>query len=142
MKKSFIGAAILVYCTLGTGFAAQTWQSLDANQRQALAPLAQQWHTLPEKQQQGLLRIAKRYPTLTPAEKQRLQKKLIAWSKLTPEQRKAAREKYRTFRKNPIQKHERVKQWVKQKEPKKQLVAPASGIPPAITSAVLAPAKN
>lgn len=142
MRNSLIGAVILIYCTINTGFAAQTWQSLDNNQRQALAPLAQQWHTLPEKQQQGLLRIAKRYPTLTPAEKQRLQKKLIVWSKLTPEQRKAAREKYRTFRKNPIQKHERVKQLVKQKEPKKQLAVPASSIPPVTTSAVLAPPKN
>lgn len=109
MNRRLLGALALLLITQSS-FATQLWQTLDASQQQALAPVAQQWSTFSDKQQRALLRVAKRYPSLSPTEKQRLQKKLTAWSKLTPEQRNAAREKYQAFKQNPALKEIHVRQ--------------------------------
>lgn len=144
MKNAILCIFAILCCASNIVFAAQTWQSLDANQRQALAPLAQQWATFSEKQQLALLRVAKRYPTLTLLEKQRLQKKLIAWSKLTPEQRKAAREKYQALNKNPAAKHAQATRLGKPKQPKENGSQPVviSSVSPIPASAIATPIKN
>lgn len=144
MKNAIFCILTILCCASNIVYAAQTWQSLDANQRQALAPLAQQWATFSEKQQQALLRVAKRYPTLTAPEKQRLQRKLIAWSKLTPEQRKAAREKYQALNKNPAAKHAQATRLDKSKQTKESGLQPVvlSSVPPIPASAIVMPVKN
>ncbi|MDD4963397.1 MAG: DUF3106 domain-containing protein [Gallionella sp.] len=106
MKYFITAILLLVFGFAQPAYAATTWQSLNASQREALLPLAKQWEKLPDLQQRNLLRMAKHYPNLTPAQKQRFQNKLIAWSKLTPEQRKIARERYRSLSKDELAKRQ------------------------------------
>jgi hypothetical protein len=69
----------------------ETWSSLSAPQRGALAPLARDWDHLPADNRRKWLEVASRFPAMTPQQRERIQERMTEWSRLSPEQRGEAR---------------------------------------------------
>jgi hypothetical protein len=107
-----IGMVLLMTSTLAE---AEVWAQLTPIQREALAPLSQEWNSLPSKRQQHYLSLANGYATLTPPQKAAFTERLAKWHHLTPEQRQLAREKFKHFKKLPVEKREEVKRMIKEK---------------------------
>jgi len=97
LLRNFLGLLLLAAACLPLAAQAQSWESLNTQQKEALGPLSSTWNSLPEKQQTHFLAIAKHYPKLTPQKQQLLHSRMETWSKLTPEQRNRAREKIQGF---------------------------------------------
>ena len=132
LLRNFLALLLLVAACLPFTAHAQahvpvrTWDTLNMQQKEALAPLSSTWNSLPEKQHKNFLSIAENYPKLTPQKQQRLHEQMEKWSKLTPEQRNRAREKYKAFNKVPAEQREAVKKMVREQ----QASQAASSIPP------------
>jgi len=86
-----------------------SWNSLTAQQKQALAPLAKDWAGYPADRKQKWLVFADKFQKMKPEDQQRAQEKMAAWTKLTPEQRLAARENY--IRSNKLPPEQRAQKW-------------------------------
>ena len=113
------------------------WASLNADQQQALAPLAGEWDKLSKPHKAKWLGIAKRYPEMKPEEQKRVQDRMQKWTKLTPEQRWQAREQYRSIAKiAPDRRREELRRyWAEYqalpREEKRMFDVPPNYMPPA-----------
>lgn len=112
------------------------WASLNADQQQALAPLAGEWDKLSQQHKAKWLGIAKRYPAMQPEEQKRVQERMQKWTKLTPEQRWQAREQYRSIGKMaPDRREELRRYWAEYQalppHEKRMFDVPPSYMPPA-----------
>jgi Protein of unknown function (DUF3106) len=87
------------------------WAALNADQQQALAPLAGQWNKLSKPHKTKWLGIAKRYPSMNPEEQKRAQARMQRWAKLTPQQRDQAREQYRSLGKMAPDRREELRRF-------------------------------
>src|SRR5690349_6154944 len=87
-----------------------SWEQLNRQQREVLAPLAQEWNCMDAAKRKKWLGIAKRYPKMSEREQQRAQLQMRDWYSLTPEQREIVREKYKTIKKLPPDKRQEIKQ--------------------------------
>jgi Protein of unknown function (DUF3106) len=72
--------------------ALRPWGSLDAGQRDILAPLQGQWDTLPPRQQQDMLDRARHWSELPPDRRQEIRERIQRWQQMTPEQREQVRQ--------------------------------------------------
>jgi len=122
------------------------WASLNADQQQALAPLAGEWDKLSKPHKTKWLGIAKRYPAMQPEEQQRVQTRMQKWTKLTPEQRWQAREQYRSIGKlAPDRREELRRYWAEYQalppHEKRMFDVPPSYTPPAERRQRSAPVK-
>lgn len=135
-------AAFAAFALAATGaFAAPKdrgpqWSSLDAAQKQALAPLAGEWDKLGKRHKTKWLGIAKRYPTMKAEEQKRVQMRMQRWAKLTPEQRDQAREQYRSLGKiAPDRREELRRHWAEYQalppHERRMYDVPPSYVPPA-----------
>jgi hypothetical protein len=147
-----VALAALLLALAMPGFAAPKdrgpqWSSLDAAQRQALAPLAAEWDKLSKPHKTKWLGIAKRYPAMKPEEQQRVQKRMQRWAKLTPEQRDQARERYRSLGKMaPDRREELRRQWAEyqslQPHERRMFDVPPGYLPPSQRRQRSAPVKQ
>lgn len=69
----------------------QTWASLSASQKEALAPLAKEWDQLDGARKGKWLEIAARYPSLPEEHRQRLRERMVEWTRMSPAERQRAR---------------------------------------------------
>ncbi|MDH0864278.1 DUF3106 domain-containing protein [Mitsuaria sp. GD03876] len=69
----------------------QTWASLSASQKEALAPLSKEWDQLDGARKGKWLEIAARYPTLPAEHQQRLRERMVEWTRMSPAERQRAR---------------------------------------------------
>lgn len=67
------------------------WNALNAEQRNALRPLASLWPTLRSEHQRKWLALAYNFDRMSPDEQATLQSRMAEWAKLTPAQRTQAR---------------------------------------------------
>ena len=77
---------------------ARPWNSLDATQRDLLAPLQADWNTLPPKRQAHLLRRAQRWSTLPAERRAAIRERITRWQQMTPQEREQARANRGKFR--------------------------------------------
>lgn len=140
MKFNYRAAIILlasflvVLPSLATGMTVTlSWQELNPQQQQILAPLENDWSSLSKKQQDNFIGIAKRYPQLTPIQQQRLQGRMAKWSKLTPAQRQRARDRFLSVKQLPPEKRAAEKQALRERQEKRHPLA-ASAVQPVATS--------
>jgi hypothetical protein len=134
-------AALLLLAFAGTALAAPKdrgpqWAALNADQQQALAPLAGEWDKLSKPHKTKWLGIAKRYPAMQAEEQKRVQMRMQKWAKLTPEQRDQAREQYRSIGKlAPDRRDELRRHWAEYQSlpphEKRMFDVPPSYVPPA-----------
>ena len=75
-----------------------TWQSLNAAQQGALAPLRRDWATIDGPRKQKWLELAGRFSSMPDAERQRVQTRMTAWARLTPDERGRARLQFQESR--------------------------------------------
>ncbi|WP_342617267.1 DUF3106 domain-containing protein [Rhodoferax sp. GW822-FHT02A01] len=68
-----------------------TWESLDKNQRIALAPLEKSWPGLSEGQKRKWLAIVKTYASLGTQEQEKMHSRMVEWAALSPRDRELAR---------------------------------------------------
>jgi|SRR3954447_3219873 hypothetical protein len=87
-----------------------SWEQLNGQQKEVLAPLAQEWNSMDATKRKKWLGVAKRYPGMTPEDQHRTQLQMRDWYSLTPEQREIVREKYKTIKKLPPDKRQVIKQ--------------------------------
>jgi hypothetical protein len=71
-----------------------TWNELNPQQQQSLAPLAGTWRTLSEAHKRKWLALSKNYHSMPPAEQARLHSRMGEWANLSPQQRTIARMNY------------------------------------------------
>lgn len=67
------------------------WNSLNANQRHALAPLERDWSNIDAARRAKWIEIANRLPSMPADERQRMQARMTEWARLTPDERGRAR---------------------------------------------------
>ncbi|SPE35180.1 putative Membrane protein [Burkholderiales bacterium] len=72
-----------------------TWAQLNAEQREALSPLAGDWDKFDDTRKKKWLDIAVHYKNLSPDGQQRMHERMPDLAKLTPEQRTRARENFK-----------------------------------------------
>ena len=105
-----------------------SWHSLNASQREALAPLQQEWPRMDPLSKRKWLALAERFPTMPAAERARIQTRMSDWAALTPKQRGKARLHFQEARRLP--KIDREAKWQAYQalpaEQKKQLAARAA----------------
>ena len=68
-----------------------TWQSLNANQKTALAPLHKLWPEISEAQKRKWLALSVNFSDRSAEEQAKMQARMKDWAKLTPQQRALAR---------------------------------------------------
>jgi hypothetical protein len=68
-----------------------TWQSLNANQKAALAPLHKLWPEISEAQKRKWLALSVNFSDRSDEEQEKMQARMKEWAKLTPKQRALAR---------------------------------------------------
>ena len=68
-----------------------SWNTLNAEQREALRPLASLWPTLRPEHQRKWLALAYNFDRMSADEQSTLQSRMAEWAKLTPAQRTQAR---------------------------------------------------
>ena len=68
-----------------------TWESLDKNQKIALAPLEKSWPGLSEGQKRKWLAIVKTYASLGAQEQEKMHSRMVEWAALSPKDRELAR---------------------------------------------------
>jgi hypothetical protein len=71
------------------------WAELNADQKEALGPLAADWDHYNPVRKKKWLEIAARYKDLSPEGQQRMHERMPELAKLTPEERKVARENFK-----------------------------------------------
>jgi hypothetical protein len=71
-----------------------TWNELNAQQQQSLAPLAATWRTLSESHKRKWLALSRNYHRMPPEEQARLHSRMGEWANLSPQQRTIARMNY------------------------------------------------
>lgn len=67
------------------------WDSLTAQQRGALAPLARDWVSIDAQRKSKWLEVASRFPKMPADEQQRVQARMTEWARLSPAERTRAR---------------------------------------------------
>lgn len=77
------------------------WNSLSAEQKSALKPLASQWRGLSPEHQRKWVALTHNFNRMSPEEQETLQGRMGEWAKLTPTQRNQARMNYFEIRKVP-----------------------------------------
>lgn len=76
---------------------AHPWDSLNASQRDMLAPLQKTWDTLSPRRQTHMLRRSEKWATLPAEKREEIREHIAHWQEMTPEQRKQARENRHKF---------------------------------------------
>ncbi|WEN16362.1 DUF3106 domain-containing protein [Rhodanobacter sp. AS-Z3] len=84
------------------------WTSLDASQRDVLAPLKGEWDTMPPRKQARMLQRAEHWATLPPEKREAVTQHIAHWQEMTPAERKQARENMRKFHQMPAQQREQL----------------------------------
>jgi hypothetical protein len=133
--------AALLLALAGGAFAAPKdrgpqWAALNADQQQALAPLAGEWDKLSKPHKTKWLGIAKRYPAMNLEDQKRVQTRMQKWAKLTAQERDQAREQYRSIGKlAPDRREELHRHWAEYQSlpphEKRMFDVPPSYVPPA-----------
>ena len=77
------------------------WQTLTAQQREALAPLEKDWPGIDAPRKQKWLALAARFKSLSPGERTRITARMSEWAKLTPAERGQARMRFEEARQLP-----------------------------------------
>lgn len=72
-----------------------TWTHLNAEQQEALGPLAGQWDSFDATRKKRWLEIAVHYKDLSPEARQRMHERMPELARLSPQERAAARENFR-----------------------------------------------
>ncbi len=88
--------------------ALRPWSSLNAAQRDMLAPLQSTWDTLSPRRQAHMLKRAERWVTLTPERRAAIREHIAHWQQMTPEEREQARANMRKFRDLSAQQREQL----------------------------------
>jgi hypothetical protein len=87
-----------------------TWMHLNAEQRDALGPLAGQWDSFDAIRKKRWLEIAVHYKDLSPEAQQRMHERMPELARLTPQERAAARENFRKAYSLPADKRKELTQ--------------------------------
>ena len=107
--------------------AGPSWSQLNAEQREALSPLAGDWDKFDDARKRKWLDIAVRYKDLSPEGQQRIHERMPELAKLTPEQRSRARENFkRAYTLPPDQRRALTQQFQDLPEEKKRELAEQS----------------
>ena len=88
---------------------APAWASLNADQRNLLAPFADEWDGWVDGERRVWLALAARFPAMPPAEQLRARERIRQWAQLGPEDRRTARANFHMARRIP--EHERIERW-------------------------------
>jgi hypothetical protein len=111
------------------------WNELNAEQREALGPLAPDWDKFDSDRKRKWIEMAAKYPNMSPEGKKRFHERMPQLAKLTPEQRETARENFRHAYSLPADQRQAVTQKYQElpEERKKALAAQAHAKKPATT---------
>lgn len=85
------------------------WDGLNAQQREALAPLQRDWAGIDAARQRKWLDVAARFPSLSVDERLRVQQRMTEWARLSPGDRGRARLNFQDLRQ--IAPEERQTRW-------------------------------
>lgn len=115
-----------------------TWGQLDANQRQALAPLAGSWEQLTEQHKRKWIALASNFSKQPATEQAKMHGRMAEWVALSPQQRTQARLNFGEA--SQISPDEKKAKWEAYQalpaEEKRKLAAGAASAPPATAAAV------
>lgn len=117
VRLATVLAALALVAALGLGQRAMAqppgpapaWSSLDADQRNLLAPFAGEWDGWLDGERRAWLALAARFPAMPPAEQLRARERIRQWAQLDPEARRTARANFHMTRRIP--EHERIERW-------------------------------
>lgn len=84
------------------------WATLDAAQRDVLAPLKTEWDSMSPRKQARMLHRAERWVTLPPEKREEVRQHIAHWQQMTPAERKQARANMRKFHQLPEQQREQL----------------------------------
>ena len=105
-----------------------TWQSLNANQKTALAPLHKLWPEISEAQKRKWLALSVNFSDRSAEEQAKMQARMKDWAKLTPQQRALARLNFAEVQQVTVD--ERKSKWEAyqslSRDERHELIAPAS----------------
>ena len=73
---------------------AQSWSTLNEDQRLILAPLEEDWSSLTVARQKKWVDVANRYPSMSDTDKSTLQSRMSEWAGLSTTERQRARDNY------------------------------------------------
>jgi len=126
------------------GVAQPTWHDLNAEQREALQPLAGDWDKFDAVRKKKWLVIAAKYPNMSADGKKRLQERMPQLARLTPEQHETIRENFRRAYSLPADQRVALTQKYQDlpEERKRALAAQAPAKRPAATARRTAPAAH
>jgi hypothetical protein len=85
------------------------WASLNAHQKQALAPLQRDWPGIDAQRKQKWLEVASRFPAMAEDERDRVRERMAEWARLTPAERTRARLQFQETRQ--VSADERAARW-------------------------------
>lgn len=85
------------------------WQSLSAEQKRLLDPLADEWNSLEAGNRVRWMELTARYQSLSAEERQRLEERIAQWAKLSPNERQAVRLSFQQARQ--IKPEDRAAKW-------------------------------
>lgn len=91
MKHRLLGLVFGLTALAASGqvpvLAGKPWESLSAEQRSVLAPLAGQWSQMDAGSRDTWAAVARRYPAMDTVEQQRLRERMRDWAALSPAER-------------------------------------------------------
>jgi uncharacterized protein DUF3106 len=121
-----------------------TWHDLNAEQREALQPLAGDWDKFDAVRKKKWLVIAAKYPNMSAEGKKRLHERMPQLARLTPEQHETTRENFRRAYSLPADQRVALTQKYQElpEDRKRALAAQAPAKRPATTARRTAPAAH
>lgn len=87
-----------------------SWNQLNTQQRNILAPLGRDWDGMENIRKKKWLGIAERYPVMKPDEQQRMLERMREWAGLSPSERAKVRDTYKDFQQLPPEQKQVIKQ--------------------------------
>jgi hypothetical protein len=102
-------AGLLSMSAMAAAESGPAWATLNAAQREALAPLERDWRQIDAQRKQKWLEVAARFPRMGAEERQRIQERMADWARLTPAERARARLQFQEAR--AISPDERAARW-------------------------------
>jgi hypothetical protein len=117
MNNRMIALLLLLLTSTSTQADADTptasalrWDTLSAQEQQALAPMRDRWDQLSAERQQALRKGAVRWSSMSPEQRAEAKQRWQRWQKLSPQQRDTIQKRFQRFKQLPPEEQERIQQ--------------------------------
>ena len=120
LAATVLALALSASPTSHAGPTGPVWGELNAQQKEALAPLQHNWDGLDPVAKQKWLTVAKRYPQLTPEAQRHIQERMPKLAGMTIEQRRTSRENFRRAYELPLDQRQALVQQYQELPPERK----------------------